>query len=222
MHQLGQRAGFHLAHHLTPMGFHGDLADAQFARHLFVQQAGDHSRHHFAFPSAQQLVAILQHAPASVLLERGTTACDRAANRLQQRFIIEWLGQKIRSAGFHRLHAHGHVGMIGSKNDGQVDTAGCHQLLQVRSAETGQGCIENQAASCKYPSPGEKIVGASKRFHLPTPEVDQCVERRAYREVVVHHEDRGCGQRAGSEVRSAVRFVQQMHDGLRQRGLPAA
>ena len=41
-HQVRQRLGLHLAHDLTSVGLHGDLADAEFATDLFVQQPGNH------------------------------------------------------------------------------------------------------------------------------------------------------------------------------------
>ena len=36
VHQLGERAGFHLSHHVTSVCLHGDFADAELATYLFV------------------------------------------------------------------------------------------------------------------------------------------------------------------------------------------
>ena len=36
-HQVRKRVGLHLAHHLTSVRLHRDLADAEFAANLFVQ-----------------------------------------------------------------------------------------------------------------------------------------------------------------------------------------
>ena len=48
-HQVGKRVGLHLAHHLTSVRLDGDLADAELAADLLVQQTGDDQRHHLAF-----------------------------------------------------------------------------------------------------------------------------------------------------------------------------
>ena len=39
VHQVGERVGLHLAHHPAAVSLHGDLADAELATDLFVQQA---------------------------------------------------------------------------------------------------------------------------------------------------------------------------------------
>ena len=39
-HQIGKRVGLHLAHDLAAVRLHRDLADAEFAADLFVQQTG--------------------------------------------------------------------------------------------------------------------------------------------------------------------------------------
>ena len=36
-HQIGERFGFHLLHHVASMCFHGDLADSQLPADLFVE-----------------------------------------------------------------------------------------------------------------------------------------------------------------------------------------
>ena len=45
-HKARKGAGVHLAHHLTAVRLHRDLADAEFAAHLLIQQTGDDQRHH--------------------------------------------------------------------------------------------------------------------------------------------------------------------------------
>lgn len=47
--QGGKGVRFHLLHYLSPMRFHCDLADAEFATNLFIQQAGNDQRHNLAF-----------------------------------------------------------------------------------------------------------------------------------------------------------------------------
>jgi hypothetical protein len=52
-HQVRKRVGLHLAHDLTSVRLDGDLADAEFAADLFVQQAGNDQCHHLAFARSQ-------------------------------------------------------------------------------------------------------------------------------------------------------------------------
>ena len=42
INQLSQRVGVHFPHHAATMGFHRNLADAQFTRNLLIQEADDH------------------------------------------------------------------------------------------------------------------------------------------------------------------------------------
>jgi hypothetical protein len=41
--KVGERTGLHLSHRLTSVRLYRDLADAELATDLFVQQAGDHN-----------------------------------------------------------------------------------------------------------------------------------------------------------------------------------
>jgi hypothetical protein len=40
-YKRGERIGFHLLHDLCAVRFHCNLADAEFAANLFIQQSGD-------------------------------------------------------------------------------------------------------------------------------------------------------------------------------------
>ena len=52
-HQVRKRVGLHLAHDLASVRLHGDLADAEFATDLFVQQPGNDQCHDLAFTRRQ-------------------------------------------------------------------------------------------------------------------------------------------------------------------------
>jgi hypothetical protein len=45
VHEVGERASFHFAHHLASVSLHRDLADAELEPDLFIQQAADNQRH---------------------------------------------------------------------------------------------------------------------------------------------------------------------------------
>ena len=49
-HQICDRVGLHLLHHLTSVCFDCFFADAELASDLFVQEAGNHQRHDLSFP----------------------------------------------------------------------------------------------------------------------------------------------------------------------------
>jgi hypothetical protein len=53
IHQVGERAGLHFSHHLASVSLHRDLADAELATDLFIQQAGDDQRHDLPFAAAE-------------------------------------------------------------------------------------------------------------------------------------------------------------------------
>ena len=48
-HEVGERGGLHLSHHVASMSLHRDFADAELATDLLVQQSGDHQRHDLPF-----------------------------------------------------------------------------------------------------------------------------------------------------------------------------
>src|SRR5262245_23235613 len=56
--QMSQGTSLHFSHHLAPVRFHGDLADAELAGNLLVQTSGDNQRHDFAFATAKRRVPL--------------------------------------------------------------------------------------------------------------------------------------------------------------------
>lgn len=52
-HQVRERVGFHLLHHLAAVRLHRDFADAEFAADLFIQQARGHQRHDLPFARSE-------------------------------------------------------------------------------------------------------------------------------------------------------------------------
>src|SRR5580704_12432534 len=60
IHEVYERAGLHFPHHLTSVGFHRDLADAQFEADLFVQEATDDQTQDFPFAATKCCVTIPQ------------------------------------------------------------------------------------------------------------------------------------------------------------------
>jgi Zn-finger in ubiquitin-hydrolases and other protein len=52
IHEVGERAGIHLPHHLASVRLHGNLADAELKADLFIQQTADHQRHDLPLAAA--------------------------------------------------------------------------------------------------------------------------------------------------------------------------
>jgi hypothetical protein len=52
IHEVGERAGAHLSHHLASVRLHGNLADAELEADLFIQPTADHQRHDLPLAAA--------------------------------------------------------------------------------------------------------------------------------------------------------------------------
>ena len=53
VHQVSEGASFHLAHDAATMRLDSNLADAEFASDLLVQQAADYKGHDFSLACAE-------------------------------------------------------------------------------------------------------------------------------------------------------------------------
>ena len=60
LHQISERPGLHLSHHLPPVGLHCDFADPEFAADLLVHEAGDDQRHDLLFAATERHIAAFQ------------------------------------------------------------------------------------------------------------------------------------------------------------------
>src|SRR4029077_510769 len=74
LHQIGERVGLHLSHHVASMCFHRDLTDAELATDLLIQPTRDHKRHDLAFTGGERRVALPQHADLGLVTKRDATA----------------------------------------------------------------------------------------------------------------------------------------------------
>ena len=95
----------HLPHHAPSVHLHCDLADAEFAGHLLVEQTANDQRHHVSLASGQGFVAVTQRAQVCFAGERRPAALDRSLDRAQQHLRTERLGQELDGARLHGLNA---------------------------------------------------------------------------------------------------------------------
>ena len=82
IHQVGERLGLHLSHHLASVCLHRDLADAEFATDLFIQQARDHQRHDLPFAAAEQCVTFPKRAYLGLVIKCGLAAQGKSASEI--------------------------------------------------------------------------------------------------------------------------------------------
>src|SRR6202008_4277063 len=69
-------------------------------------------------------VALPQQPHLGVVTQCGAAPLDGCPDRLQQRDIVDWLGQEFDRASLHRLHDARHVVLAGDENDGHVRSPG--------------------------------------------------------------------------------------------------
>ena len=189
-HEIGQRIGFHLPHHLTALGFHGNLARAELAADLLVQQAGHHETHHLALTRRERLVAAAERLQFHVVVPRGFASLGSpAASPLKISSSATGLVRKSTAPAIHRLHRHPNVDAAGDEDDGHVFVAAGHLPLQVQAASNGPVDIEHQAARPLSSLPIQKRLRRAERLGLPAGAAYQPLQGYTYRCVVTDDED---------------------------------
>ena len=99
----GSDAGLHLPHHLAAMRLDGDLADAELAADLLVQEAGHDQDHHLALAWRQRPVALVQLHQPGLALQDVPAAFERTLDGVDQRLVTPRGGEELHGAGLHRL-----------------------------------------------------------------------------------------------------------------------
>src|SRR2546421_8822288 len=79
-HELGERVGHHLLHHLASVGFYRDFADAELATDLLVQPAGDHQVHDLAFATREGRVTVSYCPYLRLAIQCSAAALDGLAD----------------------------------------------------------------------------------------------------------------------------------------------
>src|ERR1700740_2896109 len=89
-HQVCNRVGLHLLHHLASVRLHCDLADAELATDLLIQQTGDDQRHDLPFARSKCCVTAPELLHLRIRSESEPASFQSLPNRRQQYFVIEW------------------------------------------------------------------------------------------------------------------------------------
>ena len=90
-HQIGERVGLHLAHHLTSVRLYRDLADVELATDLFIQQAGGYQGHDLPFARRERRVTVLERPCLRLATKCGLAVLDGVSDGTQQHIVAEWL-----------------------------------------------------------------------------------------------------------------------------------
>src|SRR5215467_6617389 len=191
-HQICDRVGLHLLHHLASVCFDCFLADAEFATHLFVQKAGDHQRHDLSFPWSKRRVAVTEFLQLNFASQSEATSFKGTLDRRQQYFVIEWLGQELDSATLHRFHGLGYVTVARDEDDRNFRPFDSHSFLQFQAIETGKREVKDQTARNQGAAVIEKFLCGFEGLRLPAFVLDQQFQGLAHRDVIINDKyDRG-------------------------------
>jgi len=82
-HQVRERVGFHLLHHLAAVRLHRDFADTEFPTYPLIQQPGNHLLHNLSFTLGKRCMTVPEHPHLSFLTEHGVAAFESNPNTTQ-------------------------------------------------------------------------------------------------------------------------------------------
>src|SRR5881396_2323219 len=166
-HQVGERIGLHLLHHLAAVGFYRDFADAELATDLLVQPAGDHQVHDLPFAMGEGRVTLSDCPYLRLAIQGSPAALDGLADGAQQDVVAEWLRQELDSSPLHRLDRHRHVSVACDEDDGHIWTLRRDALLYVEAINTRKPHVEHEAARREDARTREEFLCGLKGLGLP-------------------------------------------------------
>src|SRR5687768_13341909 len=118
-HEVDDRFRPHLAHDLTAVHLYGDHAQAELGGDLLVQPPGDYPPEDFALPLRERAVARLRIGEPGRLAASLPIALDRGVHGIEQRLLVEGLGEELHGARLHGAHRHRNVAVPGDEDDRQ-------------------------------------------------------------------------------------------------------
>src|SRR2546423_1572684 len=187
-HQVGERVGFHLLHHLAPVRLHRDLANPELETDLLIQQAGDYQRHDLLFARGERCITVAQGMYLRLVTKCGAASLNGMPDRPQQHLVVERLRQELGGPRLHSPHRHRDVAVARDKDDRHVSSVG-DELLQIETIKVRKRNVKYQAAWGKDSWTGEEFLCGGERLGLPAREADQQFQRFAYRNVIVNNEN---------------------------------
>src|SRR5262245_19997295 len=141
-HQVSQRLGAELLHHVVAMHLHGDIADADLGGGLLVHQAGADQLHDLLLTRTERVEAGTQVLGFPFVLAPSAIALDGHSDRVQEILLPDRLGEELDRSGLHGLDAHRDVAVAGDEDDGRVNVGLGQLSLKVEAAQLRHSDIE--------------------------------------------------------------------------------
>ena len=91
-HQVGQRTGAHLPHHIAAMHLGSDFADPKFTRNLLVHQTRRDQAKYLLFTPGQCFETSKRLGNRTFSDATITIALERKLNRIEKILFAEWFG----------------------------------------------------------------------------------------------------------------------------------
>ena len=166
-----------------PMRLHRDLADAEFAADLLVQQTGDHQRHDR--PISRRIGDALEHpAVRQHLLPRdrrcSVTALERAPDRAPAARRRQTVSSETRQRPLHVDWT-----VIGTspwprdEDDQHVGPFGGDTLLHIKSIEVRESNVEHQATRTRGSRARQEFLRRRECLSLPARESPATLRRNS-------------------------------------------
>ncbi len=160
------------------------------AADLFVEAAGDHQVHDFAFAAAEGFVALLQCLHLRLVMQRRMAAPDGLPNGVHQHVARHRLGEKFHRAGLHGLHRGLDIGLAAHENNRHLGTVQ-HELLQLEAAHAGELFLDQQTTGRLASRLRQEFFRGCDDARLVAGGADARFERLAHRGIVIDDVDNG-------------------------------
>ena len=166
-------------HHVAALRLHGLFRGPELRGDLLVQPAGHDQRHDLALPGGQGVVAIAQRERPGQFLAALPIALERVLHGVEQRLIVERLGEDVERAGLHRPDGERDVGVRGQEDHREIVAAAGESPLQVQAAQPGHADIEQQATGAFGIDGLEEVLGHGEGLGLQPDRSQQPGQRSA-------------------------------------------
>lgn len=170
-YQIGKRARPHLAHRLPAVNLDGNLADADLARNLLVQQSCHGQSHDFGFAWRECGVVRPNLINLANRLAAQTVFLQRGGYGVQQILVAKRLGHEVFGTGLHGRDAHGDVSVPSHEDDRNMNAHLPQPGLQIQSPLATQPQMAFGIQSIDRQTLKNNVVGLAKAamiFNIPT------------------------------------------------------
>src|ERR1700747_3664538 len=111
-------------------------------------------------------------------------------NDSKQVLVPTWLGQKLKSPGLHRTHAHWNVTVTRHENDWDGRSATAKLSLKFQTAYSWHSYIKQQAAGSLRRLAGQKLLCRSKGLYSQSRRTQQIAQAFSNQRFVIDYTDK--------------------------------